>query len=100
MKKHIIAAVVAITLGVGFITTAATAGAETASTGCLPAGKTGTVLRTRTDHNANSRDQVIAMAVRLKSGTVLTCVGGEPNSVIRAGDVIDGRSLSLYGAAR
>ena len=67
--------------------------------GCLPAGKTGTVLRMRVDKDAN-RNEAVALAVRLKGGTVLTCVGDEPNSVLRAGDVIDGKSLRLHGAAR
>lgn len=70
-------------------------GSET-RTRCLPDRQLGTVVRTAPLHEANSRDEAVSVAIRLKSGVVVTCAGGSANTAMGVGDVVDGKSLHSY----
>lgn len=87
-----IAAAAALGLGIALL---GCAGSEV-RTDCLPAGQQGTVLRTRPVTSRNYQDEAVSVALRLKDGTSVGCVGGPANTALAPGDVIDGRSLHSY----
>ncbi len=85
---------VAAALGLGVALLGCT-GSE-GRTNCLPAGQQGTVLRTRPVSSRNYQDEAVSVALRLKDGSTVGCVGGPANTALAPGDVIDGRSLHSY----
>jgi hypothetical protein len=85
---------VAAALGLG-VALLGCAGSEGRTT-CLSAGRWGTVLRTRPVATGNDRDEAVSVALRLKDGTTVSCLGGPANTALAPGDVIDGRSLHSY----